>query len=142
MTHPHPSPLSARPSFLTAASRVTSKRPSIITTFSNGSDRSVPLSRFTSNDPDRRNSLFVDEPDALYSPSFDQTKASGGLKGKNTFERALAYRDSGRQIAMVRTASDGADVAIEEDGNEWEVLNPHGTGKGHHGQEGSEIVRS
>lgn len=31
---------------------------------------------------------------------------------------------------MLRTASDGADVALEEGGMEWEVVNPHGTGKG------------
>jgi hypothetical protein len=33
---------------------------------------------------------------------------------------------------MLRTASDGADVVVEEGGNEWEVLNPHGTAKGQH----------
>jgi hypothetical protein len=31
---------------------------------------------------------------------------------------------------MLRTASDGADVALDEGGMEWDVLNPHGTGKG------------
>lgn len=36
---------------------------------------------------------------------------------------------------MLRTASDGADVAVEEGGNEWEVINPHGTGRGQHGTE-------
>ena len=33
---------------------------------------------------------------------------------------------------MLRTSSDGADVAVEENGLEWEVLNPHGTSKGQH----------
>lgn len=33
---------------------------------------------------------------------------------------------------MTRSASDGADVIIPEAGFEWEVVNPHGTGKGHH----------
>jgi len=33
---------------------------------------------------------------------------------------------------MLRTSSDGADVVVEEGGLEWEVVNPHGTGKGHH----------
>lgn len=30
---------------------------------------------------------------------------------------------------MLRTASDGADVVVEENGLEWEVVNPHGVGK-------------
>lgn len=30
---------------------------------------------------------------------------------------------------MLRTASDGADVIIGDGGQEWEVANPHGTGK-------------
>lgn len=33
---------------------------------------------------------------------------------------------------MLRTSSDGADVAVEENGNEWEVIRGHGTGKGQH----------
>ena len=31
---------------------------------------------------------------------------------------------------MLRTSSDGADVSVEENGMEWEVLQGHGTGKG------------
>ena len=31
---------------------------------------------------------------------------------------------------MLRTASQGADVREDEAGNEWEVVEPHGTGKG------------
>jgi hypothetical protein len=31
---------------------------------------------------------------------------------------------------MLRTSSQGADVREDEAGNEWEVLEPHGTGKG------------
>lgn len=34
-------------------------------------------------------------------------------------------------MGLLRTASDGADVTAEEGGLEWEVRNPHGTGKGH-----------
>lgn len=30
---------------------------------------------------------------------------------------------------MLRSSSDGADVALDETGMEWEVRNPHGTGK-------------
>lgn len=30
---------------------------------------------------------------------------------------------------MLRSSSDGADVALDETGMEWEVQNPHGTGK-------------
>lgn len=42
---------------------------------------------------------------------------------------------------MLRTSSDGADVAIEENGLEWEVINPHGTGKGQHERPKPEIQR-
>jgi hypothetical protein len=45
--------------------------------------------------------------------------------------RAEAWRERGRATAMLRTSSDGADVVIEEGGLEWEVINPHGTSKGH-----------
>lgn len=31
---------------------------------------------------------------------------------------------------MLRTSSDGADVVIEEGGMEWEIVEPHGTGRG------------
>jgi hypothetical protein len=34
---------------------------------------------------------------------------------------------------MLRSSSAGADVAIDEGGMEWEVLEPHGTGKGQPG---------
>ena len=45
-------------------------------------------------------------------------------------ERAMAWRNMGRATTMLRTSSDGADVTVEENGMEWEVINPHGTGKG------------
>ncbi len=45
-------------------------------------------------------------------------------------ERALVWRDRGRATAMLRTCSDGADVVVEDNGLEWEVINPHGTAKG------------
>lgn len=48
---------------------------------------------------------------------------------QNPSERAVAWRDRGKATAMLRTASDGADVVVEEGGLEWEVVNPHGRGK-------------
>lgn len=56
-------------------------------------------------------------------------------------DRAVAWRSRGRATTMLRTSSDGADVTIEEGGMEWEVLNPHGTGKGHHGDEAKPLIR-
>ncbi|CAD6576100.1 MAG: hypothetical protein TREMPRED_001578 [Tremellales sp. Tagirdzhanova-0007] len=47
-------------------------------------------------------------------------------------DRALAWQDRGLATPMLRTASDGADVAIEENGMEWQVINPRGTCKGQH----------
>lgn len=44
--------------------------------------------------------------------------------------RAYAWRARGMSTTMLRTTSDGADYVIEENGIEWEVTNPHGTGKG------------
>lgn len=34
---------------------------------------------------------------------------------------------------LLRSSSTGADVAVDEGGMEWEVLEPHGTGKGQPG---------
>jgi hypothetical protein len=52
-------------------------------------------------------------------------------------ERTIAWRDASF-TAMTRSASDGADVVIPEDGYEWKVINPHGTGKGHHPKGGTQ----
>lgn len=40
---------------------------------------------------------------------------------------------------MLRSSSAGADVAIDEGGMEWEVLEPHGTGKGQPGNPRTEV---
>ncbi|WVO23894.1 uncharacterized protein IAS62_005251 [Cryptococcus decagattii] len=48
---------------------------------------------------------------------------------KTASERAIAWRNKGRSTVMLRSSSDGADVALDETGMEWEVRNPHGTGK-------------
>jgi len=40
------------------------------------------------------------------------------------------WRERGTAVAMLRTSSTGADVRPDETGNEWEVVEPHGTGKG------------
>lgn len=48
----------------------------------------------------------------------------------NPGERAMAWHNQGKATAMLRTSSDGADVSLEENGIEWEVIEGHGTGKG------------
>jgi hypothetical protein len=98
----------SRQSYVSATSR---GRPSIITSLSNdGSDghsgRSFPPT----------------------SPLDDRSEDHHGRLGPG--DRALAWRSRGRTTAMLRTSSDGADVVLEEGGMEWEVVNPHGTGKG------------
>jgi hypothetical protein len=45
-------------------------------------------------------------------------------------ERPLLWRERGQSAVMLRSSSDGADISIDERGNEWEVICPHGTGKG------------
>jgi hypothetical protein len=44
------------------------------------------------------------------------------------------WRERGTAVAMLRTSSTGADVRPDETGNEWEVIEPHGTGKGQRGE--------
>jgi len=46
------------------------------------------------------------------------------------------WRSRGTAVAMLRTSSTGADVRPDETGNEWEVVEPHGTGKGQGRQPG------
>lgn len=55
----------------------------------------------------------------------------GPIVPRTAPERALAWRERGRATTMLRTASDGADVMVEEGGMEWDVLEPHGTGRRH-----------
>ncbi|ORY30331.1 hypothetical protein BCR39DRAFT_564873 [Naematelia encephala] len=98
-----------RPAFLSATSRPASKRPSINTNMSG--DASDAISRVSHR---------------TASPSEDRAS----FVARSMSDRALAWRDRGRTTAMLRTSSDGADVMIEEGGMEWEVVNPHGTGRG------------
>lgn len=124
-----PSPSNARlqgdrgngaPSRYSAFSSASHGRPSLITSLSNdGSDtqskRSQPYS-------------FADD-----HWNRDRTRQANGKMG--VAERAFAWRERGRATAMLRTASDGADVVLEEGGMEWEVVEPHGTGRGRQGQD-------
>lgn len=104
---------SSRQSDLSAVSKLGTKRPSIITSVSNdGSDYHSNLSHRTN------------------SPVDGWQPADEALARPGSSVRALAWRDRGRATAMLRTCSDGADVVLEEDGLEWEVINPHGTGAG------------
>jgi hypothetical protein len=70
-------------------------------------------------------------PDGRFTPN---TNPSGevDLSVLNPGQRALAWRNQGKATAMLRTSSDGADVSVEENGLEWEVIQGHGTGKGQH----------
>jgi len=98
----------SRQSYLSATSR---GRPSIITSLSNdGSDGHSGRSY------------------RPVSPFDDRSEEHHGRLGLG--DRAVAWRSRGRATAMLRTSSDGADVVLEEGGMEWEVVNPHGTGKG------------
>ncbi|WWD21623.1 hypothetical protein CI109_106109 [Kwoniella shandongensis] len=107
-----------RVSFLSATSRANSKRLSIITDPS-GNDSDV-WSRHSYN-PSRSP---VDEvADHTRDPGM------GLLLGRRSSDRAMIWQTKGRAPKMLRTSSDGADVVVEENGLEWEVTNPHGTGK-------------
>ncbi|GFZ47816.1 hypothetical protein JCM24511_05563 [Saitozyma sp. JCM 24511] len=117
---------SIRAPFLGAASRASTKRPSIITSLSNeGSDAASRSLRGSSVDLMRRSPL---------EERWEAARPSDGRQRpvRTVSERAAVWHDRGRATTMLRTASDGADVVIEEGGNEWEVLNPHGTAKGQH----------
>ncbi|WWD07525.1 hypothetical protein V865_005626 [Kwoniella europaea PYCC6329] len=129
---------SSRPSFLTATSRAQSKRPSIITQVSgNESDiwSRASLAAGLSPTDERSDMEFSNR----NSPVGGHSRTPSGQLASNgdtrpaiirtLSDRALAWRNRGRATAMLRTASDGADVCIEETGMEWEVMNPHGTGK-------------
>ncbi|XAO24672.1 hypothetical protein I312_103478 [Cryptococcus bacillisporus CA1280] len=56
-------------------------------------------------------------------------RGTSNAVSKPASERAIAWRNKGRSTVMLRSSSDGADVALDETGMEWEVRNPHGTGK-------------
>ncbi|KAK6903592.1 hypothetical protein I203_107097 [Kwoniella mangroviensis CBS 8507] len=129
---------SSRPTFLTANTRAQSKRPSIITQISgNESDiwSRASLAAGLSPTDERSDVEFSNRNSSVgghsRTPS-GQLASNGNTRPaiiRTPSDRALAWRNRGRATAMLRTASDGADVCIEETGMEWEVLNPHGTGK-------------
>lgn len=100
----------SRHSYVSGTSR---GRPSIVTSLSNdGSDGLSRRSQPVSPAHERNEEYFR------------------GPRTSGVGDRAVAWRSRGRATTMLRTASDGADVALEEGGMEWEVVNPHGTGKG------------
>ncbi|WVQ98166.1 hypothetical protein IAU59_005288 [Kwoniella sp. CBS 9459] len=147
---------SSRPSFLTANSHTASKRPSIVTQLSgNESDLWSRASLKGLSPTEERSDLDYPNANANHpygayrNPITPQQQVSSRIGGAYTgprtrtvsgpqarpptdrspSDRALAWRNRGRNTTMLRTSSDGADVVIEETGMEWEVTNPHGTGK-------------
>ncbi|WVW78303.1 hypothetical protein I302_100257 [Kwoniella bestiolae CBS 10118] len=128
---------SSRPSFLTATSRPQSKRPSIVTQISgNESDiwsRASLAATGLSPTEERSDMDYSNRHSPVgghsRTPSGQLTSNGRPAIARTPSDRALAWRNRGRATAMLRTASDGADVCIEETGMEWEIMNPHGTGK-------------
>ncbi|KAK8847532.1 hypothetical protein IAR55_005390 [Kwoniella newhampshirensis] len=114
-----------RASFLTANPRADSKRLSIITNPS-GNDSDV-WSRHSYR-VNRSPGDEVTDQDHEVGHRGDRREAHSTTAG-TTSDRATIWRVRGRAPKMLRTASDGADVIVEENGMEWEVTNPHGTGK-------------
>ncbi|WWC86774.1 uncharacterized protein L201_001653 [Kwoniella dendrophila CBS 6074] len=123
---------SSRPSFLTAGSKAQSKRPSIVTQISgNDSDIWSRTSLAAGLSPTEERSDFEYSPGGGHSrtPSGQSVPNGRPSIARTPSDRAIAWRNRGRATTMLRTASDGADVTIEETGMEWEVTNPHGTGR-------------
>nr|XP_018265333.1 uncharacterized protein I303_01697 [Kwoniella dejecticola CBS 10117]OBR87491.1 hypothetical protein I303_01697 [Kwoniella dejecticola CBS 10117] len=135
---------SSKPSFLTATSRAPSKRPSIITQVSgNESDIWSRASLANGLSPTEERSDMEYTANGYSPGGHSRTPSGKGLPYANASangngrpghlrtasDRAVAWRERGRATTMLRTASDGADVVVEETGMEWEVTNPHGTGK-------------
>ncbi|WVF69686.1 hypothetical protein IAT40_004465 [Kwoniella sp. CBS 6097] len=137
---------SSRPSFLTANSHTASKRPSIVTQLSgNESDLWSRASLKGLSPTEERSDLdYPNHPYGSYAHlhtpqnqisartrtvSGPEAGANRPLMDRSPSDRALAWRNRGRNTTMLRTSSDGADVVVEETGMEWEVTNPHGTGK-------------
>ena len=105
----------------------------------------VPNSRFNSARPSIITKLSSDLSDVASRRSLWETSVEhrsikdervegprSSLTARTVSDRALAWQDRGLATPMLRTASDGADVAIEENGMEWQVINPRGTCKGQH----------
>nr|XP_019008341.1 uncharacterized protein I206_06900 [Kwoniella pini CBS 10737]OCF47122.1 hypothetical protein I206_06900 [Kwoniella pini CBS 10737] len=129
---------SSRPSFLTAGSRAQSKRPSIVTQPSgNDSDIWSKTSLGNGLSPAEEKSDMEFTANGYSPGGHSRTPSARGIPyiegrpahTRTPSDRAIAWRERGRATTMLRTASDGADVVIEETGMEWEVTNPHGTGK-------------
>ncbi|OCF33863.1 hypothetical protein I316_04575 [Kwoniella heveanensis BCC8398] len=133
---------SSRPSFLTANSHAASKRPSIVTQLSgNESDLWSRASLKGLSPTEERSDLdyppghpYGTYPHSLTPSQHLRARTVSGPESRPSMDRsasdrALAWRNRGRNTTMLRTSSDGADVVVEETGMEWEVTNPHGTGK-------------
>ena len=111
----------SRHSFHSAASQT---RPSITTNVS-----------YDGSDVISRRSYLFSLPDDRWDGERDGERDRGGMS-----DRAVAWLNRGRATAMLRTSSDGADVILEEGGMEWEIVNPHGTGKGQRESEGEKAI--
>jgi hypothetical protein len=113
-------------SALSVASRNNVKRPSIVTSLSNGSTASL-----TAPQPLHRRNGGLDSRQLQLQWEREQAgqRRHGMSRRDSSRERTIAWREAST-TAMTRSASDGADVFIPESGYEWKVINPHGTGKG------------
>ncbi|KIY32471.1 hypothetical protein I305_05040 [Cryptococcus gattii E566] len=133
---PSPSSIPSKPNLLSHTSRTSSRTPSgrpptIIIPSGNESEVWSRVSGHPGKSPGEERSDL----DLGYSHVKNNKIGSVSGRGasnavsKPASERAIAWRNKGRSTVMLRSSSDGADVALDETGMEWEVRNPHGTGK-------------
>ncbi|WRT64661.1 uncharacterized protein IL334_001595 [Kwoniella shivajii] len=117
---------SSKKSLLQANSVAHSKRPSIVTQLSGNESDIWSRGSLAAGFSPTEEKTDPEYPVNGHSPDGIHPKP---LMNRTPSDRALAWRNRGRVTTMLRTASDGADVVVEETGMEWEVTNPHGTGK-------------
>ncbi|WVQ91793.1 hypothetical protein IAS59_005596 [Cryptococcus gattii] len=133
---PSPFSIPSKPNLLSHTSRTSSRTPSgrpptIIIPSGNESEVWSRVSGHPGKSPGEERSDL----DLGYSHVKNNKIGSVSGRGasnavsKPASERAIAWRNKGRSTVMLRSSSDGADVALDETGMEWEVRNPHGTGK-------------
>ncbi|KAL0243554.1 hypothetical protein I308_105520 [Cryptococcus tetragattii IND107] len=133
---PSPFSIPSKPNLLSHTSRTPSRTPSgrpptIIIPSGNESEVWSRVSGYPGKSPGEERS------DLDLGYSHVKNNKIGSVAGRGTSnavskpasERAIAWRNKGRSTVMLRSSSDGADVALDETGMEWEVRNPHGTGK-------------
>ncbi|OWZ33295.1 hypothetical protein C356_05394 [Cryptococcus neoformans c45] len=133
---PSPFSIPSKPNLLSHTSRTPSRAPSgrpptIIIPSGNESDVWSRVSGYPGKSPGEERS------DLDLGYNHVKNSIAGSIGGRGTSnavsrpasERAIAWRNKRRSTVMLRSSSDGADVALDETGMEWEVQNPHGTGK-------------